>query len=439
MSWLLDCLYLVAGVCLLPLWLLRLPRAPRYRAGLLQRLGMSPRLPPNRRRLWIHCASVGEAAIPKELVTQFRRRHPDWHVVFSTNTDTGAARLRALYPGATVFFMPLDFSACVALALRRVAPSLLVLVELEVWPNLAAACVARGVPMAIVNGRITAGSQRLLSAVGRLWPRLWEPVLLCCARSAEDARRFARAGVPADRVFDCGMLKCDQPIAQPPLEELARLRALLRIAPGATVLVAGSTREGEEGMVAAAYRDLARKYRRLRLIVVPRHVERAREAVAAVRGRGLLAVTKTDLDMGRAEATGAEVVVVDTIGDLLACYALATVTFVGGSLIPPGGGQNVMEPAALGKAVLTGPHTANFRPEMEMLAGAGAALVVADAAELTHELDRLLRDPAEARRMGAAGRRAVERTRGASERALQRLEALLPCDPKRICAAGLTT
>jgi 3-deoxy-D-manno-octulosonic-acid transferase len=431
MIWLLDCLYLAVGACLLPAWLLKAPRAPRYRAGLRQRLGLSPKLSPERKRLWIHCASVGEAAIPRMLVAQFRRRHPDWQIVFSTNTDTGAARLRALYPGAKVFFMPLDFSPCVLLALRRIAPSLLVLVELELWPNLAEACAARRVPIAIVNGRITEGSQKLLGALGRLWPRLWRGVLVCCARSPEDAEGFARAGLPRDRIFNCGMLKCDLPEWKESPGELARLRALFQIAPGAPVLVAGSTRTGEEAILASAFRELTRKYRRLRMIVVPRHVERAREAVAAVRGRGLSAVAKTDLDVGWNAANGDEVIVVDTIGELLACYALATAAFVGGSLIPPGGGQNVMEPAALGKPVLTGPHTSNFRPEMEMLSAAGAAVVVRDATDLTDELDRLLLDPVRIARMGAAGRRAVGGNRGASERTLQHLE--------KLAAAGLTT
>lgn len=425
MTWLLDCLGLVLGACLLPVWLVKLPRARRYRAGLRQRLGLSPRMPRGPKRLWMHCASVGEAAIPEPLVARFRERYPDWQVVFSTNTDTGAARLRELYPEATVFFMPLDFTPCVALALRRVDPALVVLVELEMWPNFAAACRARGVPVAIVNGRIGAGSRKLLGVLGRLFPRLWEPVRVCCARSEADAEGFVQAGLPAERVACCGMLKCDRPIAEPGAEDMARLRSLFRIAPGAQVLVAGSTHPGEEAMLAAAYRELARKYRRLRMIVVPRHVERAREALAAVRGRGLGAVTKTDLEVHRAAVAGSEVVVVDTIGELVACYALATVAFVGRSLVQPGGGQNVLEPAALGKPVLTGPHTGNFRPEMDMLLAAKAALVVRGVAGLTDALDGLLVDPARARRMGQVARRAVERNRGAAERTLERLAELI--------------
>ncbi|NLW51376.1 MAG: glycosyltransferase [Candidatus Brocadiaceae bacterium] len=431
MIWLMDCVYLAVGAFLLPFWLLKIPTAPRYRAGILQRLGLSPRLDPGRRRLWIHCASVGEAAIPTMLVADFRRRFPDWQIVFSTNTDTGAARLRELHPGATVFYLPLDLSPCVALALRRIAPTVLLLVELEFWPNLTGACAERGVPIGIINGRITGGSQRMLKAMSRLWPRLWRGVSVCCARGPDDAEGFIRAGLARERVFDCGMLKCDQPPAEPLPEELARLQSMFQIAAGAPVLVAGSTRVGEESILAAAYRDLISKYRRLRMIVVPRHVERAREAVAAVRGRGLPAVTKTDLDLGRATADGTEVIVVDTIGELSACYALATVTFVGGSLLPPGGGQNVMEAAALGKPVLTGPYTTNFRTEVELLRAAGTAVLVRTAADLVDEVDRLLLDPVRARGIGAAGRRTVERNRGASERTFRHVE--------KLATGGLTT
>lgn len=424
MSLILDCVYLLAGAFLLPYWLWKLPRAPRYRVGLLQRLGLIPPLPEGQRRLWVHCASVGEAAIPRQLLAEFGRRHPDWQVVFSTNTDTGAARLRELYPGSPVFYMPLDFSLCVRSALKRVRPDVLVLVELEVWPNLAQACKTRGVTMAIVNGRIGCGSRWLLRVLSRLCRGLWDPVRVCCARSGDDADGFLMAGMPQDRIFNCGSLKCDNLVVELDAEKVRYLRELLAIAADAPVLVAGSTHPGEESILATVYRDLRLKHRALRMIIAPRHIERAREAGAAVQARGLPVLTKTELDAGRGVAAGDEVVVVDTIGDLVTCYGLATCAFVGRSLIPPGGGQNVMEPAALGKPVLTGPHTANFGPEMSLLTGAGAALVVRGRAELTDRVDRLLSDPAAAELMGRAGQRIIRESRGATRRTLDKLERL---------------
>ncbi len=425
MSWILDCLYLIGGAVLLPYWLWKLPQAPRYRAGLLQRLGFVPEMPEGPRRLWVHCASVGEAAIPRELVAELRRRHPDWQVIFSTNTDTGAARLRELYPDCAVFFMPIDFSVCVRAALGRVRPAAVILVELEFWPNFALACRAEGVPMAIVNGRIGRRSRRLLWAMSRLGRRLWDPVLVCCARSADDARGFVAAGMPEHRVHDCGSLKLDNLTVELDSHDQQRLQELFAIAPGAPVLVGGSTHRGEESILATVYRDLRLRHRDLRMIIAPRHVERAREAAAAVRARGLPVVTKTALDSGAAVASGNEVIIVDTIGDLVTCYGLATCAFIGRSLVAPGGGQNMMEPVALGKPVLTGPHTANFAPEMSLLKNSGAALVVRNARELTGQVDRLLSDPAAAGGMAQAGRRIVQESRGATRRTLDGLERLL--------------
>jgi 3-deoxy-D-manno-octulosonic-acid transferase len=424
MTWLFDCLYALAGLWLLPVWLWKLPRARRYRAGIVQRLGRAPVLP-SRPRLWVHCASVGEAAVPRSLLDEFLAGRPDWDVVFSTNTDTGAGRLRDLYPGATVFYFPLDFSSCVDEALRRVRPSAVLLIELEVWPNFNEACCRRAIPIVIINGRIGAGSRRLLRVVSRLARRLWDPVRLCCARSSDDADGFAAAGLPRARIAECGLLKCDRLALEPDAARLAELRDLFAIADGAPVVVAGSTHQGEEGVLVAACRDLKRRHPELRLILVPRHIERAGSAAEAVSGRGLPVLRKTALDAGDARARGDEVIVVDTIGELVACYGLGTLAFVGRSLLPPGGGQNVLEPAALGVPVVTGPYIANFVPETRMLVAAGAAVVVGDQAQLVRELDAIAGDPERARRMGAAGHEAITHNRGATRRTLAGLDAVL--------------
>jgi len=424
MGLLLDSLYFLLALCLLPVWLWKLPRAERYRVGLLQRLGMSPRLAPHVPRLWVHCASVGEAGIPRRLLDRLRARHPHWQVVFSTNTDTGARRLRELYPDGTVFYMPLDFSFSVRRALERVRPTAVLLVELEVWPNFMLACRGLGVPVAIINGRIGAGSSLWLGRLQRWVRGMWEPVRVCCARSEEDARGFIRAGVPPEKVHTCGSLKYDALPAQPDVEGARRLAELFGIEEGAPVLVAGSTHRGEEAVLVAVYRDLKIKHRGLRLIIAPRHVERAGEVAAAVATRNLPVARKTELDAGGTAPRDA-VIVVDTIGDLLDCYMLATCAFVGRSLLPPGGGQNVMEPAGLGKPVIVGPHTRNFRPEMELLLEKGAALVVNDRRQLAAAVERFLSDPREAERMGAAARAVILQSRGATERTLRLLEPLL--------------
>jgi len=425
MTFILDCVYIIVGACLLPYWLWKLPQGRRYRAGLLNRLGFSPRMPDGGRRLWIHCASVGEAFIPRTLVGEIGRRYPDWQVVFSTNTDTGAERLRGLYPGCPVFYMPLDISGCVRRAMRRIRPAAVLLVELEIWPVFLEECRRGGVPVGIINGRIGTSSRRTLRALSRLLPHMWDAVRVCCARSRDDAEGFVRARLPAERVFNCGSLKYDVLSPQPDLDHQKRLQELFGLRPDAPVLVAGSTHDGEEAILVAAYRDLRARHPELKLILAPRHVERAAEVTAFLRAQGFAVARKSLLDAGEQTAAGSEIILVDTIGDLLACYGLATCAFVGRSLVPPGGGQNMMEPAGLGKPVLVGPFTSNFKPEMRLLMNNGAVLVVRDAVQLAGEVDLLLSDPHRAERLGRAAHRVIAANRGATERTLERLRPFL--------------
>ncbi len=422
--WVLNFVYGCVGVLMLPYWLWKLPTAERYRAGIRDRFGLAPPLRPGP-RLWIHCASVGEASIPRRLVARLDRTHPLLDIVFSTNTNTGARRLRELYPSHTVFYMPLDFSFAVRRALDRVRPHLVFLVELELWPNFVHECGERNLPLVIINGRIGGRSTQLLRALHKLWRRLWDPVRLCCARSPEDVERFRRAGMPPDRVTNCGSLKYDALRTEPDEERRAELAALFGLRPGQPVLVAGSTHAGEEGMLAFAYRALRARHQDLRLVVVPRHVERAGEAAVAFRARGLRVVRRTGIAPGAPPPDDA-VIVVDTIGELAVCYSLASCAFVGRSLVPPGGGQNMMEPAALGVPVVVGPYTGNFRPEMQLLQRHQAVVVAKDRASLTEAVGHLLDEPDSAHRLGLAARRVILDSQGATERTLAALEPLLP-------------
>ncbi len=432
MRWLLNCLYLDVLFCALPYWLWKIPQARRYRAGVPERLGFSPRMDDGRRRLWIHCSSVGEASIPRKLVEEFRESYPDWDVVFSTFTDTGAERLRKLYPDCTVFYWPLDLSFCVENCLNRVEPSAVVLVELEVWPNFMDACARMGIPVSIINGRISDRSAHALRCLSRLVPRLWKPVELCCARSGVDARRFAATGIGEERVFNLGSLKYDALHMQADSDKVKALQRQFRLAPDAPVLVAGSTHPGEEDIICQVYVELKREFSDLRLIIVPRHIERAEKVAARIGSFNLPFSRKTELDADRTSVTGDEAILVDTIGDLVACYDLATCVFVGRSLKPPGGGQNMMEPAALGKPVLVGPHTGNFKPEMALLKQEDAVLQVQDAEELWRQLHRLLSDRQFARAQGGRARAAVLRSQGATMRTFRKLQRML--EGKGLCA-----
>ena len=425
MRWILDALYVDLLAAAAPYWLWKVPQARRYRAGLLQRIGLVPAMPKSGRRLWVHCVSVGEAAIPRTLIEQFHTRHPGWEVVFSTFTDTGADRLRSLYPDCRVFFWPLDLSPCVHETVRRVQPDAVVLVEQELWPNFLHECLCRRVPVAVVNGRINPRSVRLLRGLSRLCPAVPKAVTLCCARSETDAARFAEAGLARDRIFSAGSLKYDALPAEVAPDKLMALRERFALGPEARVLVAGSTHPGEDEMLCRAYRDLRGKHSDLRLILVPRHIERAAAVAREVRDAGLPAARKSDLDSGTAKPSADDVILVDTIGDLVTCYALATCAFVGRSLLPPGGGQNMMEPAGLGKPVIVGPHNSNFAPEMELLTSRRAVVIVQDEAGLRGELDRLLSNAQAAGELGQRARQAVLDSRGATERTLAKLEGML--------------
>jgi len=251
-------------------------------------------------------------------------------------------------------------------------------------------------------------------------------VRVCCARSEDDAARFAEAGLARDRIFATGSLKYDALPSEVDPARRQELRERLGLDPQSPVLVAGSTHPGEEELLCRVWERLRNTHPTLRLILVPRHVERAAAVVRRLGGMGCPVVRKTDLDCGARAPAGNEVIVVDTIGEeLVTCYSLATCAFVGRSLVPPGGGQNMMEPAALGKPVLVGPHTANFTPEMELLRARRAVVVAHDERALLSQLDRLLGDARAAGALGDRARRSVMASRGATARTLERLEAAL--------------
>lgn len=424
MRWLFNIFYAGALCGAAPYWLWRMPRARRYRVGVSQRLGRMPRFGPGR-RLWVHTVSVGEAAIPKGLVARFRERHPDWEVVLSTATDTGAQRLREMYPDLPVLYWPFDFSPCVDRAMQRVRPTAVVLVELEVWPNFQLACWERHIPVVIVNGRINPPSARLLRFIRGLQPAVWRAVHACCARSTEDALRFVWAGLAPGKIVTTGSLKYDALALGADPESVDALRRLFCMAEGDRVLVGGSTHPGEEDVLCGVYGRLTADVPGLRLVLAPRHVERAKALERRLSQLGLKVLRKSCLDAGRCRVAGDEVILVDTIGDLPTCYALASCCFVGRSMHPPGGGQNVMEAAALGKPVVVGPHTGNFRPEMQLLQSRNAVVVVHDEGELEAQTRRLLVDRAEGMALGERARQAIVEARGATGRTLEHMERVL--------------
>jgi len=415
-----DALWIGAFALASPWWLVRCLADRPFRRMAAERLtcGLA-RLDPERPRVLVHGVSVGEVKGAAALVRALEAAHPGLDVVICASTDTGVEVARQTYPGHRVVRFPFDCAWLVGRFLACLAPQAVVLVELEVWPNFLRVCNRRGVPVAVVNGRITDTSFDRYHLFRRALPQ-FNRISLFCVQLEEYAERFRRLGGAAARVVVTGNLKADglhvdgDGRARLQVRELGRL---LGPAEGQLVVVGGSTHAPEERLLARAWREAVP---RARLILVPRHPPRAEEVERELASLGLWAQRLTRLREGQ-RADPARPVIVDTIGELEAVYALADMVFVGGSLAERGG-QNVLEPAALGRPVLHGPHVENFRQEVALLGGAGASREVTDAASLAAALRELAADPDLRRSMGAAGQRAVAAQAGATVRTLALLE-----------------
>jgi 3-deoxy-D-manno-octulosonic-acid transferase len=401
-------------------------RQGKYRDGWAAKLlGRAPRRIGARPCLWFHAVSVGEVKLLRPMIEELGRRRPDWDVVISTTTPTGLAVARRDYPDLITFYVPLDFSWAVRRAVARVRPSVLALVELELWPNLIGAAKKAGARVAVVTGRLSARSHRgyrkIRWAMGRTLWRLDS----VAAQTAEYAERFIDLGVPGDRVRVTGSVKYDGLETDRDNAATVGLRRALGLSASELVFVAGSTMEGEEAAALAAYREARREHPTLRLVVVPRHPERFEAVAAWFVQQGHRVVRRSR--PGEVFGEGAEppVLLIDTMGELSAVWGLADGAFVGGSLRPGRGGQNMMEPAAFGASVLFGPHTENFREAVEGLLARGGARRVADARELAEALRDDLDDPEAAAARGAAGRAFVLAQHGASARTLAELDRLV--------------
>jgi 3-deoxy-D-manno-octulosonic-acid transferase len=367
---------------------------------------------------WLHGASLGEARLVSALASAVRARRPERPVYASAVTRTGRAALPGPPLADASFFAPLDFRGLPGRVLDALDPSGLSLVETELWPNLVHEAGVRGVPVAIVNGRL---SEERMSRYRR-WSLLYREVLggiaWIGAQSEADAERFASLGVDPRRLAVTGNLKYDLP-----RDTIDREAVLGRIglAPGdAPVVVAGSTADGEDAIVLDAFERCRRQHPPTRLVLAPRHLARVDAAEAACGERGFRAVRLSEVPP--ATLAGHDVLLVDTTGELARLYAAADVAFVGGSLVPVGG-HNVLEPVVAGVPVLFGTHTGHVREPAQALLDAGAATRVADGEGLARAWVALLGDRGARERMIERGRAVLERGRGSLERTLDGLEA----------------
>ncbi len=428
MPFALNVVYFIALLAFSPILAYRWFRAGKYRDGWGEKFrGQAPLRIGDQPCLWFHAVSVGEVLLLRPLVQEMSRRRPNWDVVISTTTTTGLAVARRTFPDLVTFYAPLDFSWSTRRAVAQIRPTVLALVELELWPNLIRAAKRNGAKVAIINARLSARSFRGYRTLRAPLKRTLHRIDAVAAQSDEYARRFVELGIPEDRVSVTGSVKYDGLESDRNNHKTRALRQLLGLSTTDLIFVAGSTMEGEEAAVLKAYRAARKQHASLRLILVPRHAERFESVAQWLEREGEPVVRRSALNgpISRARASAAPVVLIDTIGELSAIWGLADVAFVGGSLHPGRGGQNMMEPAAYGASVMFGPHIANFRETVEQLLANRAARQVSDARELALGLLADLDDPESAAVRGDAGRSFVMAQYGAAGRTLATLDRLV--------------
>jgi 3-deoxy-D-manno-octulosonic-acid transferase len=391
------------------------------------RLGHGASIGEGRPTAWLHAVSVGEAIAAAPLVEGLRRLHPELPMVMTTVTNTGAQIVRERFARlVTHRFFPLDLPWAVRRFAAAIDPAFLICMETELWPNTLRALAARGVPVMIANGRISDRSYRRYRLVGRFLASVLADVRVFAMQSDEDARRIIALGAHPERVVVTGNMKADAAAADP-AGAVDLWRRLLALSPGQRVWIAGSTHAGEEELVLEAHRAALAESPELVLVIAPRHPERRGEVLALLARKGWASICRSELPVA---VTSTEVsavppvIVLDTVGELAALYAIADVVFVGGSLVPVGG-HNLLEAAQRRKPVLVGPHVGNFRESTSLLESVGAAIVVRDAAELSRELRRLLADPDLRAKLGDAGYEAMVSRQGAVRETLELVDRYL--------------
>ncbi len=420
-----DLAYMLGFAWLLPFFIYKMVTRKRHRAGLLERFGWIEKSPGTRRSIWVHGVSVGEILGAVRLIQSLRERFPTYDIVLSSTTMEGHAIARKRFPDLRVVYFPMDFSFAVRRFFRALRPAIIILVELELWPNLTIYARRRKIPQIIVNGRISSRSFPRYHFFREIFGKYFRQLDLICAQDETYAERFSALGVPRSMLRVTGTMKYDNVDLSTNVAELfALVRKELRMEADERVLLGGSTHESEEAMLAATYVELRDSFPDLRLVLAPRHIQRVDAVTAACRAHGLEPVLLTAFRSNGALLDRDTVLVVDTVGDLRRLYAGANLVFVGGSLIPHGG-HNMIEPAGLGKPVVIGPHTFNFANDVSRLMHVGALTVVENQEQLTRRTRGLLEQPEEARRRGERGRRMIEAHVGATRRNLAGITQIL--------------
>jgi 3-deoxy-D-manno-octulosonic-acid transferase len=428
---------ILTAACMLvlaPYFFLRGWRRGHPTSGFWERLGRVPSQLANRAEaaaygaIWIHAVSVGEVLAAKPLLDGFKRIDPARPVFISTTTDTGQALARERLTGADgIFYFPLDWAVSVRRALRAIRPAAVIVMETEIWPNFLREARRSGIPVIFANARISQKSfarfKKWEWLIGPMFRQALEDAELLLAQSTEDSQRLIDMGAPDDRVLVTGNLKYDAQPAEP--NDFSKwLQGEIARQERWPVIVAGSVVAGEEEPVLGAYDTVQRQWRRTLLVLAPRKPDRFDDAARLVTESGWKVVRRSEISLDGPLDETADVILLDSIGELAAVYGFADATFVGGSLVPAGG-HNILEPAQFGRPPVFGPHMENFRQMADAFLDAKAGAQVGSGDALGTVWMQLIQNPAMREQIGTAAKRIAERNRGATERSLEQIEAVL--------------
>jgi 3-deoxy-D-manno-octulosonic-acid transferase len=411
-----------------PYFLFRMLTSGKYKKGLKQRLGF---IPEARKKdiIWVHAVSVGEIIAAAPVIDTIRRTYPAYNFLISTVTDTGQDMARKIIsdPKEIVYF-PLDFSWIVKRTLEIIRPKLFIMVETELWPNFIRQTKRRGIPSVVVNGRISPSSYKGYRIIKPFLKMVLSNINLFCMQSDMDRGRIVSLGAPEKSTYVTGNVKFDGLKTDIPEED--KLTRQLKDALGDLILVAGSTHPKEEEIILDVYKEAKEEFTDLVLILAPRHPERTKELEVLCRHKGFSFIRRTRLTLPSQPPRSFQskprisVVLLDTIGELGQVYSLATVVFVGGSLVPIGG-HNILEPAALGKVPLFGPYMHNFVESARLLIAGGGGIQVENSEELLERVLSLLREKEERVSWGKKAQRIVSEHQGASGKTVELIGSLL--------------
>ena len=425
MRYILDLLYLFAGLTYSPVIVYRAIRHGRYRSGWAQRFGKISRRSPEKKCIWLHAVSVGEVNAAKTVIEELEDRFAEFEIVISTTTDTGFARATNLFSrDHQVFYFPFDFSRAMHRAFGNIRPAICLLMELEIWPNFISLAKRLDVPVVVVNGRISDKSYAGYKRIKPFTRNIFGKISLVLAQTDQYAQRFREIG--AGNVIVTSSLKYDTAQITDKVQGADALAAQINIG-SERLWVAGGTGPGEEQIILDVFKHLRQsdQFEDLRFVIVPRKPERFDEVARTIADAGFdfirySSFKNTDVNCKEKPP----VILGDTMGDLRKFYSLATIIFVGRSLVPMGG-SDMMEAAALGKCTVFGPHAFNFRQTVDSLLAGNGAIIVNDGDELLKTMRKCLLEPDYAREIARNGQEDIKRNQGATIKSIEQIEKFL--------------